>query len=249
MTNIDIIILSYAKNEHLKKLTQQTIDTCMASEDPNQINFKILVMESEKSIEPFQFEGSKTIYPKEKFGFNRYLNIGIKETGSNFICLCNNDLIFYKGWASEILKALGFDISISSASPYCSIFHTSKNINFNDGISYGYINGIHVAGWCIFVKREIFLKIGLFDERFKFWCCDDDYRMTLKSKNIKHALIKMSKVDHLGSMSLSEIQTKNVPFKTKRLTTAQQHYFDYKWNHKNLILLWLKYLKLYLIDK
>ena len=40
---IDIIILSFAKNEALKNLTIQTIDTLLASEDPDEIDFNVLV--------------------------------------------------------------------------------------------------------------------------------------------------------------------------------------------------------------
>src|SRR4051812_37526831 len=93
-TQIDILILSYAKDEHLKDLTIQTIDTLLKSEDPGEIQFNVVVIESNKQMQPYQFENSTTIYPAEKFGFHKYLNIGIRQTNSPYVCLCNNDLIF-----------------------------------------------------------------------------------------------------------------------------------------------------------
>ena len=102
--SIDVVILSYAKNDYLKGLTDQTIATLMDSEDPAKIYFNVIVIESDKKLQPYQFENSTTIYPVEKFGFNKYLNIGIKETSNKYICLANNDLIFHKGWATAMPK-------------------------------------------------------------------------------------------------------------------------------------------------
>src|SRR3569833_1367068 len=114
---IDIIILSYANTAALKNLTIQTIDTLMASEDPDKIRFNVLIIESAKDLQPYQYDNSRTIYPKEQFGFHKYLNIGIKETNSRFVCLCNNDLIFHKNWTTEILNAMDNDPAMLSATP------------------------------------------------------------------------------------------------------------------------------------
>src|ERR1700761_6399027 len=130
-TQIDIIILSYAKNEYLKGLTAQTIETLLASEDPEKIQFNVLVIESEKTLKPYQFPNSSTIYPDQKFGFHKYLNIGIKTTDSPFVCLCNNDLIFHKNWATEMLNAMDNDPTILSAVPYCPNFHKKEGFAEN----------------------------------------------------------------------------------------------------------------------
>ena len=128
MIEIDIIILSYAKNGMLKQLTEQTISTLLVSEDPAQIHFNIIVIESNKNLAPFQFENTKTIYPKEKFNFNKYLNIGISLTSKKYTCLCNNDLIFHKNWASEILKEFARYPTLLSANPYCERFDYDSRI-------------------------------------------------------------------------------------------------------------------------
>jgi GT2 family glycosyltransferase len=228
MINIDIIILSYAKNEHLQSLTQQTIDTLLASEDPNFVTFNVLVIESEKNLAPFQFSGSTTIYPIEKFGFHKYLNIGIKKTSHQFICLCNNDLIFHKGWASEILNVHLLNNEILSFNPFCEIFHSTLNIpieeKFVKANSYTMFNGI-LTGWCIFVKRDIFKKIGLLDETFIFWYADRDYGMSLLKHSIPHALVTSSKVTHIGNASHGTIEKT----KLNTFTIDQELYYRRKW--------------------
>ena len=247
---IDVIILSYSKSDQLKELTKQSVSTCLKSENASFIEFNIIVIESNRLLKPYQFDNTLTIYPDVNFGFHKYLNIGIRSSSNEFICLCNNDLIFHKGWATSILNAMVSDPNLMSASPYCPTFHGTRNIVKCNNVIYGYTNGIHLAGWCIFVKRKLFEQIGLLDERFVFWCCDDDYRMTLKKYNIPHALVCNSVVEHLESSSINNIDNKQLrSFRTKLYTTAQQHFFDFKWNHKSRLILYLKYLKLFILDK
>ena len=232
---VDIIILSYAKSDDLKKLTIESIDSLIRSEDPACVKFNVLVIESNKDIAPYQYENSETIYPSESFGFHRYLNIGIRTTDSPFVCLCNNDLIFEKNWATEILKEMEKDPLLLSASPYCPRFHMDRGFEKYQSPITGYNNGI-LVGWCIFVNRDIFEIIGNLDEKFEFWYCDNDYSETLQLFKIKHCLISSSFVTHLSNESLKILDSKT---KTQ-LTSFQYLYYDYKWNHKSKIILMLK---------
>jgi GT2 family glycosyltransferase len=236
---VDIIILSYAKNDNLKQITSQAINSLLNSENPDLIHFNVLVIESNKELYPYQFDCSKTIYPEEKFGFHRYLNIGIEMTNASFVCLCNNDLIFEKNWATEILKEMEKDSLLLSASPYCSDFHAKRNFIRCGAPIAGYENGI-VAGWCIFVRRSIFNIIGQLDEQLEFWYCDNDYGKTLEFYQIKHCLILSSFVTHLTSQSISNVDKKI----SNNLTRSQYLYYDYKWNHNSRLLLFLKSMKL-----
>ncbi len=226
---IDVIILSYAKNTYLKGLTEQTITTLIQSEDPKKIEFHILVIESEKSLYPFQFEHSKTIYPKEKFGFNKYLNIGLSITNNKFVCLCNNDLIFHQHWASEILAAMERDVDMMSATPFCLKYHQTNGFSAYAPPTEGYL-GVF-TGWCIFVKRTIFNRIGRLDENLVFWYCDNDYVQLLLKHNIKNVLVSTSFITHLGSESLKDIDEKTYD----KLTLLPQLYYNYKWNHHSVL--------------
>jgi GT2 family glycosyltransferase len=227
--HIDIIFLSYAKDDRLKDLTVQSIKTLMDSEDPEEIHFNIIVIESNKTMQPYQYENSTTIYPVEKFGFHKYLNIGIKLTGNPYVCLCNNDLIFHKNWASEILKAMANDPLLISATPYCPNFHKQEGFAETGPPLEGYFGVL--VGWCIFVKREIFDTIGLLDENLIFWYCDYDYLNTLQKFGVKNCLVPSSVVTHLGSESLKTVNSRE----HKILTQIPRFYFSYKWHHHSYI--------------
>lgn len=228
--DIDIIILSYGKTEKLKAITQQCIDSLIVSEDAEKIKFDVLVIESEKSLSPYQYSNSTTIYPDTSFGFNKYLNIGIKSTSNKYLCLCNNDLLFHKSWATEILKAMDENPKIMSANPVCQYFsdHQPYVGQIILGNKSNLLKGI-LTGWCIFVKREIFDTIGLFDEQFDFWYADKDYGRTLLKHGIKHALIGTSKVDHLGNQTHNALS----PEKLLELTDNQKSVYEAKWGKEN----------------
>jgi len=191
------------------------------------------VIESNKEMQPYQYPGTKTIYPDTAFGYNKYLNIGISMTGNPYICLCNNDLIFHPGWATEILKAFRQYPILSSANPYSENFDYDARIKAGDNVirrdKTWYMNGV-LTGWCIFVKRSVFEKTGLLDEQFTFWYADNDYDLTLKKYGLKHALVKSALVTHLFCQSHDLLLDKK-----EELTEGQRVIFENKWHKESFI--------------
>lgn len=221
---VDVIIISDAKNDALKHLTAQTLNTLFASEE--NVTFYAYIIESSNADFSHVHKNVKTIHPTKEFGYHRYLNIGRKLGSSEYVCLCNNDLKFHKNWASNMINEMERN-KLLSASPMSVDHNTAKfNLKQNSGVLFGYEIAKHVAGWCIFQKRSIYSIIGDLDERFIFWYCDNDYSMTLKKNNIKHGLVTSSRVDHIVSKTLNT--------KTKRefdlLTIKQENTFKSKWN-------------------
>ena len=229
---IDIIILSYGKTEDLRTITQQCIDSLVVSENPDKIEFNVLVIESDKSLAPYQYKNSTTIYPDTEFGYNKYMNIGIKATANPYICLCNNDLVFHKNWASELLKVFDSSAKIVSANPYCDNFNYDVKIKNGGNVirrdKNRNVSGI-LTGWCIFTRRSLFDKIGLLDEQFTFWYADTDYDYTLKKHHLIHVLVKSSVVTHLVSQSHDLLLDKK-----HELTFGQEAIFAQKWKQESL---------------
>jgi GT2 family glycosyltransferase len=243
--NIDIIILSFAKNEELKGLTVQTIDTLLASEDPNEITFTILVIESNKNIKPYQYTNSTTIYPVEKFGFNKYLNLGINATNNNYVCLCNNDLIFHKGWASALLKtAKNINNEHWVLSPFCELQHRDF-LDLKEPAK-GYF--AYFAGYCFFTNRATLKLIGPLDERIIFWYADMDFIELMTIHHIPHYLVPEAKVSHLTSQVTVGFNNLD----KLKYTYYPSIYFRYKWKDKSILLYikrmlfyWFQYIMYY----
>lgn len=226
ITEIDIVILSYAQNTELKSITEQCINSLIASEDKNKIKFNIIVIESLKDRNAFQYKHAITVYPKGDFAYNKYLNIGIGMTCSKYVCLCNNDLVFHRYWATEMLKAFDHNYDLSSASPICSLHHPKMGFELYNGLYNGYRSRYEVAGWCLFLKRDVFRLIGKLDENYKFWCADNDYSNLLSVMKLRHALVSSSIVDHLDGKTLNVLTSGTY----EQLTSGEFFYFEKKWN-------------------
>lgn len=230
MQEIDIIILSNAQNESLRNLTINCLESLVLSEPEDKIRFNILVIESARTS-VYDFPNCRTIFPEKPFGFNRYMNLGIKMTDASFVCLCNNDLLFHKGWASKILEAFEQNPRLKSASPYCRFNHPVRNFMADTGVHLGYGVREEVSGWCILFKREILRTIGQLDERLTFWYADNDYANTLKKHGILHGLVTGSFVDHLESQTLATKSRKE----QQRLTAGERYYYEYKWGTRSYL--------------
>lgn len=224
MQTVDIVIISDSKNKELIEITNKMLDSLYSSE--SNISFNVFIVESQPNILYNHSKlNIKMIYPNSVFGYHKYLNIGRKLGNSEYVVLCNNDLIFETNWISNAINIMKSN-NILSASPYDTIHKNIFKINKNTGEYYGYQTRKYVTGWCIIQNRKIYDIIGDLDEQFIFWCCDDDYAMTLKTNNIKHSLITNSIVYHKESKTLNTIDTEN----KMKLTMYQYKVFENKWN-------------------
>jgi glycosyltransferase involved in cell wall biosynthesis len=192
---LSVIFVSNSYNKELQMMTQNAINTACTGE----INKEIIIIES--SGEKFE-NADKIIYEKNSFNYNKFLNIGIRESSGNYLALCNNDLIFLKNW-DQIVKIMQ-DNNILSASPFSEnkCGHKSK-YKRDSGIYYGYRIGHELLGWCVVISKQVFTIIGSLDESKRFWYSDNLYAKQLIKNKIKHALITNCIVQHLCSKTLS----------------------------------------------
>lgn len=204
---VDIIILSNGKTAQLKQMTQSCIDSLCSSEPG--VDFNVIVFDNENVA----YNGARTVKYLEPFNYNQLMNKGVLLARSEYICLCNNDLVFQKDWCSNIIQAMEENILLSG-SPLCPINNTGI-YKPTSPIQYGYRLRHELNGWCIMVKREIFNIIGPLNEDFPFWFADNAYAEQLKKHGIKHALVSSSVVTHLGSKTLHTIDAKTQDALTK----------------------------------
>ncbi|TBU83009.1 glycosyltransferase [Pseudomonas daroniae] len=240
--SIDVVILSFAKNEELRRMTEHCLSTLLASESPDSVVFRVIVVESNHAAPAYDFASVETVYLPPPFNYHRYMNHGIAKGSSPFVAICNNDLSFHPGWATSLLKAFSADDKLYSASPICSLHHPRNGFELHSGIHYGYGVLREISGWCLVFRREMLEITGMLDERFYFWYADDDYARTLKEKRLLHGLVTNSVVDHLDSRTLKTHSTLRQWLMTKR----SQYVFERKWSGKSGYYFFRKYLKLYL---
>ena len=74
---IDVILLSYTKNESIFKMTKKCIESILNSE--KEYSFNIILVETEKSGKyNYDYEEVNVIIPNETFNYNKFLNIGLR---------------------------------------------------------------------------------------------------------------------------------------------------------------------------
>lgn len=209
MSNISCVIVACSKSQYHIDITRQAILTS---------GVDCIIVETHPNAKPYKEAKLNLFWPKE-FNYNACLNFGIIHTDTEYIALCNNDLVFTKDW-TKITERMQQN-KVLSASPF-SLYSNHRHGYRNDGsIKYGYWIGHELLGWCIVVHKDIFSIIGKLDESRKFWCSDDVYADQLKSAKLKHMLDCGSVVNHIGGGSKT---LKTVPKKV---------YDDYTINEYN----------------
>lgn len=192
---IDIIFVADTRRESHYRMTEASIESCRESED---IDMNFIVVDGNK--ETRGFKDCKTITYDFEFNYNRCLNVGLQFCSSDFVALCNNDLLFHKDWAKNIINAMGK--KYLSASPY------DRNTRLT-GIRRGYEIAKEVKGWCIVIQRRLLKIIGELATPVNFWFSDNVYAEQLKKHKVKHILCYDSRVYHLKSKTLMISQRKN----------------------------------------
>jgi GT2 family glycosyltransferase len=229
---IDVVILSLCKTEDTFKMNSNCISSLLVSEEVH--TFNIIVMESNKDFYDLGLDYGKSvrvIIPEEKFNYNKFLNIAIKSTTNSMICFCNNDLLFKKGWLSEILRIKNDHPEIQSFSPKDPEYKTVKNKFLGRDYFLGYEVGWQYFAACHLIERKVFEKTGLFDEQFDFYYQDNDFAMCLRKHNILHALVTNSNVTHVV---INNGKVKN-EFTTMEKLNRDKERFHQKWGSQRII--------------
>lgn len=182
---VDVVILSKADTKELRAMTQATVNSCLAG--ANSLPINIVVLEAAPRI---TYRFAITIrQPRGEFNYNACANRGAALGSAEWIMIANNDLIFHDGWLHHLLAA-----EHPVVSPKNPGDPRQEAIVAN---TLGTANGQHFSGWCFMLRREIWERIGGFDEDFHFWCADDATIEQLKAVDVTPMLVPAAEVKHL----------------------------------------------------
>lgn len=193
---LSVVIISDAR------LNAKVTNDCLSTLRGQNLH-EIIVVESDPNT---KYEGVITIYPDPSipFNYNAFLNIGANIATGYYIAFCNNDLLFEGGWWSSLYSNM-IKHNIQSASPMCPNTHKEFGFSHGSTVYVGRDIRKYVAGWCLVLDRLWYLKMGKFDERFKFWCADNSYGEQLRQHGKNHLLDCNSIVHHVQSATLKKV--------------------------------------------
>ena len=212
---VSIIILNYNGEKFLENCLESII------RETNQ-SYEIIVVDNnspDKSGEKFskKYQKCNFILNKENVGVSEGLNIGIRNAKGKFVVLLNNDLIVAPKWLEHLFDAheiygnglyqpkflkMNDRSVLDSAGNLISIFGFgfSREKGKKDTLQYNAIEEIgFAAGTCLFCTKEIFDKVGLFDEKLFAYNEDLDLGWRARLLNFKSYYVPKSIVYHHGS--------------------------------------------------
>lgn len=188
--NVTVIIISNAKSRQLYNMTQEAVLFAKAD---------VIVLEQNPEVP--NYIGGKTVFTVEPFNYNYLANRGVEIADTDWIVISNNDVIFMEGWLEELLKP-----QYPIVSPKCPNDERQSAITKN---TTGYETGVHLSGWCFMIHRDLWKKIGGFDEDFKFWCADNSLMEQLIKAEVPPMIVPKAIVRHLESKTLITVDNQH----------------------------------------
>lgn len=138
-------------------------------------------------------------------GFAAAVNIGIKQAlkkGAKAILLLNPDVEISQAQIKALVAAPGDIVSpvLNFSRHGQKILDYGGKVNFLIGRTTHWENAQgpmdYVSGACMLIKREVFEKIGYFDERFFLYFEDADFCLRAKAAGFKAIVVKNVVVKH-----------------------------------------------------
>jgi GT2 family glycosyltransferase len=178
-----------------------------------------------------KYQNCRLIKTNKKVGYAEATNLGIKNSRSEYILWCNNDLLFTQNAINLLISFLDFNMNYAIAGPQLLNFDGSKqesgsHIDIN--LFSLFLEKLHIikilkffynllhnkkenpfrvkitTGACCLIRRNSLEKIGgLIDERFYMYCEEFDLSRMLRKKGFNIAVIPKSKIIHLGGQTTS----------------------------------------------
>lgn len=221
---IDVIILSFCKDNSIKEMNINCINSINDSSDNYKFNI-ILVETDSDNIHEYPQDNVKVIQPNEKFNYNKFLNIGLEYCDNDWILITNNDTIYEKNFIENMMDAHNKDMDLLSMSPMDVDSGYQSDMGFDKSVHYGYEIMKQLVGWSILMNKKIIDIIGKFDENFTFLYQDADYAKKLEINNIKHGCVTNSRAKHLVNVSHGLIE----PEEYEKMTTGMEKMFKTTW--------------------
>jgi len=210
---------------------KDTLATCLSSiYQSDYLNFEVIVVDNDS--EDGSLEQAKNYFSRAHFiknptnlGFSRGNNMGVRwalEKFADYVFILNNDTTIEKTTLSSLICAMKDFPSAGIMSP---IIFTANNTNvwFAGGLIHWqkmkteHLYQIksempypieYLSGCAMLVRKDVFKKIGLFNERFFLYYEDADFSFRAKKAGFDLLMVPSAHIKHLEqSNALNKLKT------------------------------------------
>ena len=157
----------------------------------------------------------------ENMGFAKACNEGIKASEAEFVCLLNNDIEIDPDWLGELIEGMARHPECGMGTTKMMFLH-EREVFYNTGDLFHawsagggrgqgekdagqYDREEYVFGACAgagIYRRELFDKVGIFDEDFFIFAEDVDLNMRSQLQGLKCVYLPKAKVYHIGTATV-----------------------------------------------
>jgi len=251
---VSIIIANHNGKEYLDKCLDSLKNTKYS-------NFEIVVIDNnstDSSLELVKqnYPHVKLIELKQNLGFAASNNLAAREARGEFCIFLNNDTIVTSTWLSELVRSLirGKDKQVAIAQSFLlrpdGRVDSSGDFIDRFGRSYSSIlrnppedrEILSARGACMIVRKEIFWKLGGFEE--DFFASFEDVHLGWKAwiAGYKVVLASNSIVYHFGGQTVKGLKSTINFHSMKNQTCVILLNFEFPLGIKNLLVLFPSYL-------
>lgn len=201
-------------------------------------NFDIIVVDdcsTDDSIKQFEKNYPEIILIKspQNGGLNKSYNLGIDHAlrnGSEYVFTCQNDTYDYSSNMLEvILEEFEKDDKIGMVGP--TIYDAEGNYRWN-GVNKNKFGTLMNVSECFVIKKEVYQKIGLFNEKLVVYFEDIDLIIRLRNAGYKTSAVTNVDLIHSGHVTFNKqkfypnyLRSRNVPFFLRRYIDKKKYRF------------------------
>jgi GT2 family glycosyltransferase len=234
--SVSIIIIQYGDIEYLKKCLTSIFKNTSCTEISVEIvivSNKSLITQGEIENIPTSFKGKiKVIYSNENLGYAGSINLGLKYSTGSVMVILNNDIEVTPGWLESLLECLAKDEKIAGCQG--KILSLSNRDRFDiagaagaylDKYGYTFFRGrifdvlerdsgqyddkievFWICGVSMAIKKEIFNRVGVFDEDFFMYGEEIDWCWRSRLSGYKFFFTPGTTIYHIGSAATGKWQ-------------------------------------------
>lgn len=164
---VSVIVLNYNGKKYLKVCFESLKKTTYP-------NFEVVMIDNKSTDDSVDyvkknFKWVRIIDAGSNMGWAVGNNIGIKNTNGEYIVVLNNDTICTPNWLSELVNVIESDPQIGVVGSWPVDFVYMK-CDLNKFPYKKIQEASTVSGAAMMIKRDVFEKIGLFEEKyFIYW--------------------------------------------------------------------------------
>lgn len=188
--------------------------------------------------------GAAVIREDVNVGFPRGANAGLKAADGEYVVLLNNDTIVTDGWLTKLVQAAQGDVKVGIVGPVTNHTKDAQLVearDFRDAQELEqYAQEVArrnagqrrvtrgLAGFCMFVKKEVIQRIGYLDERFGIGNFeDDDYCLRARQAGFKLLIAADCFIFHFGERTFLALGVEGERWDS--LVRENERLFEEKW--------------------